>query len=64
MIQLPDKAHERLSSIARLSRVVVVEFQKWDNDPNQILANPDLVDALHGLSKLFPYIIKRKGEKE
>ena len=37
------------------------EFQDWDKTP-AILANPELIDALHELSEHFPELVKPEPE--
>lgn len=51
----------RLQEIEERARALVKEFQAWDKSPH-ILANPELIDALHELSAEFPELVKPEPE--
>lgn len=47
----------RLQEMEAAARALVKEFQSWDQSP-AILANPELIDALHELSSHFPDLVR------
>lgn len=51
----------RLQEVEEKARALVKEFQAWDKSPH-ILANPELIDALHELSAQFPDLVLPEPE--
>jgi hypothetical protein len=57
--QRQERIH--LLEVEEKARVLVREFQEWDKSP-AILANPELIDALHELSAEFPDLVSKEAE--
>lgn len=50
----------RLQEVEEKARALVKAFQAWDKSP-AILANPELIDALHELSAEFPDLLPKEA---